>query len=316
MKEFSTSDRPLTFAALQRDQRNIATTRQLLRAGVPRGRIHRFVKVKGWTRLSKGIYCLSSSTPDARQWAIAAALRAEEWKVPYGIGGLSAAQAYGLTIRREAKPTVWAPRGRQFAGLPGCRIREDGQERLSRARRDRWPNLTSPEDTVVDLAAELDGFDLAAILASAVQTGLVTHSSLLTVLTPRRRGSEFLLELLEDSHGLDSILEVVLARCVFEPHALPTPVRQARITRHSIADALIDEYALIIEADGASYHDAEADAVRDAEHSRLGFVTLRFGYHRLIDDPCSVAREIADALAERGWPGSLRACPRCPDPQR
>ena len=310
------TERPFTLTDLRRHQHSVATMKQLIRAGVAPTRTLRNVRADVWARMAHGIYDLDPRHPHPLRWPIAAALRADASGTSYAIGGLTAARQYGLTRTVETPITVWVPTKHLRADLPGCRIREDGQHRLGRTNRAEWPHLTCPEDTVIDLAGELDGFEMAAVLAAALQKTLLNRRSLENVLDQRTRvhGRGLLNSLLEDCDGLDSILEVILARPVLAAHGLPEPIRQARITRHSICDALIEEYALILEADGATYHDAEADADRDAEHTRLGFTTLRFGSRRLIDDPCGVAADIATTLAERGWSGSLRACPRCPDP--
>lgn len=56
---------------------------------------------------------------------------------------------------------------------------------------------------------------------------------------------------------------------------------------------------LIIEADGAAFHDPERDAIRDAELRALGYVVLRFDYDRIVFDLEAVLSEIEAALASR-----------------
>lgn len=53
---------------------------------------------------------------------------------------------------------------------------------------------------------------------------------------------------------------------------------------------------LIIEADGAAYHDAEKDARRDAELRALGYTVLRFTYDEIVFDLESVLDRVESAL--------------------
>lgn len=55
---------------------------------------------------------------------------------------------------------------------------------------------------------------------------------------------------------------------------------------------------LIVEADGAAFHDPEKDAIRDAAFRSLGYVVLRFGYDRIVNDIEGVIDEIEAALRE------------------
>jgi very-short-patch-repair endonuclease len=56
---------------------------------------------------------------------------------------------------------------------------------------------------------------------------------------------------------------------------------------------------LIIEADGAAFHDPERDRIRDAELRALGYVVLRFDYDRIVFDLEAVLDEIEAALTSR-----------------
>lgn len=54
---------------------------------------------------------------------------------------------------------------------------------------------------------------------------------------------------------------------------------------------------LIVEADGAAFHDPEQDALRDAELRRLGYRVLRFTYDEIVFDIEGVLDRIVAALA-------------------
>lgn len=54
---------------------------------------------------------------------------------------------------------------------------------------------------------------------------------------------------------------------------------------------------LIVEADGAAFHDEVRDALRDAEWRQRGYRVLRFSYDRIVHDLDAVLDEIAAALS-------------------
>lgn len=54
---------------------------------------------------------------------------------------------------------------------------------------------------------------------------------------------------------------------------------------------------LIVEADGAAFHDPAKDAERDAHFRSLGYVVLRFSYERITGDIQGVLDEIEAAIA-------------------
>lgn len=57
---------------------------------------------------------------------------------------------------------------------------------------------------------------------------------------------------------------------------------------------------LIVEADGAQYHDPEADAVRDALLATLGYLVLRFGYDEIVFGIDAVLDMVELTLVGRG----------------
>ncbi|MDO5066036.1 MAG: DUF559 domain-containing protein [Propionibacteriaceae bacterium] len=95
-------------------------------------------------------------------------------------------------------------------------------------------------------------------------------------------------------------------------HRLPALTRQDARLRGAIFDGSYEEYQLVIELDGREFHDDERDRRRDNRTMlRLGWVTLRYGWRDVVHESCRVAREVAEALRQRGWDGELRPCHRC-----
>ncbi len=80
----------------------------------------------------------------------------------------------------------------------------------------------------------------------------------------------------------------------------PFPGRSPGLQR---VDALVPAWALVVEADGRTWHtrleDFERDRRRDAEAASAGFQTLRFTYHQLVDEPRWVRRILLETGARR-----------------
>lgn len=79
-------------------------------------------------------------------------------------------------------------------------------------------------------------------------------------------------------------------------------------------DVLIEEWKVIVEADGRAWHtrvaDFEYDRWRDNEALRHGYTTVRFTWHQLVHQPrwCrTVLLAAATGHRRSGWDGSFRA---------
>jgi len=95
-------------------------------------------------------------------------------------------------------------------------------------------------------------------------------------------------------------------RDVFRGPGLPRlvqqhPVRLPSATVH--LDAAVPELGIAIELDGAALHgsaaDRERDTRRDVALAALGWVVLRFSYHRLTTDPEGCRQELLQVCAAR-----------------
>jgi very-short-patch-repair endonuclease len=91
---------------------------------------------------------------------------------------------------------------------------------------------------------------------------------------------------------LETLLRIALLRRGIGP-VLP----QFQPTAYWWTDFLILG-RLIVEADGAAFHDPDKDALRDAELRRLGYRVLRFTYQEIVFDIEGVLDRIVTALAE------------------
>ena len=83
---------------------------------------------------------------------------------------------------------------------------------------------------------------------------------------------------------------------------LPRPEADHRIGRYRV-DFAWPEHLLVVETDGARFHDhharVRADHARDAELQRRGYAVLRFAWQEVTGEPAVVAARIAGLLASR-----------------
>ncbi|GIG89778.1 PDDEXK family nuclease [Plantactinospora endophytica] len=74
-------------------------------------------------------------------------------------------------------------------------------------------------------------------------------------------------------------------------------------------------YRVRVELDGRAAHPAERrwrDAQRDNAAAVDGETTLRYGWTDTTENPCHVARQIANVLRHNGWRASPHPCgPTC-----
>ena len=226
------------------------------------------------------------------------------------LGGTSAAFLHGLEKAEPTRITVYTRRqvspktGFQFIR----RTRTSGGE----------PPRTTYEATVVDLCADLDEDELAALLADALSSRKTKAKQLLDEIAGRRRvpHRNLLRQVLGDtSQGAHSALERRYLTDVERAHGLPAATRQAHAHAKHRNDVWYEDYGLLVELDGKAHHRGSAalhDRARDNDHALLGLITLRFGWNDVAGiAACQTAELVAAALAGRGWPGPLTPCSRC-----
>ena len=90
---------------------------------------------------------------------------------------------------------------------------------------------------------------------------------------------------------LESLLRLGLDRRGIGPQTL-----QFSPDGRRFVDILVGS-RLLLEADGAEFHDPEKDAIRDADFRSLGYVVLRFTYEQIVFDLEAVLDQIEAALA-------------------
>ena len=94
--------------------------------------------------------------------------------------------------------------------------------------------------------------------------------------------------------------------------------RVLRGGRSEYRDLVYGAYGVVVETGGRMAHLVTAawrDAHRDNAAAADGFLTLRYSWSDVNGRPCYIARQVAAALTQRGWPGKLSPCsPACTAP--
>ncbi len=323
-------DLPPAALELARCQSGVLARAQLIDMGLSRHSVERLSRA--WVRIARGIYLIGPDTGAvpwlSRVWA-GVLLGGQGARAC----GLTAAALHGLAVPGEdlhGRTPRPGARGQDAAPIhvlvPGRHVgphagfvfaREASGSRSTSTGQD--PPRTRIEDTALDLCAAGDAAAVVTWLMRACQRRLSTPDRLRRSAEGRRtmRHRGLVLEILTDvEQGATTPLEYRAVRDVFRPHGLPRVRLQFRPgSANRLVDGAIVAYLVLIELDGRLGHAEEGafrDANRDNAHTLDGWITLRFGWFDITGDPCGMAGQIARLLTLRGWPGSLRRCPRCP----
>jgi hypothetical protein len=303
------------------EQAGIVSRRQVLRLGLPGSTVVSKVRHGLWQQVHPGVYAAFTGTVawEARLWA--AVLYA-------GPGALlsheTAAEVLHLTDRRFPVIQVTIPHSRRVRPPHGVRIHRSSVDYP------RWrplrgiPPHTFYADTIIDLvAATGDLDDVVAWISRGVARKMVTRSELDAAVAARGR--------LRWRDQLDEIIGTVAGGSHFpleyrydhdveRAHGLPAATRQAKFVMpdgtRGFRDRCYENYGLIVELDGATYHQADQrgrDRARDNEAAATTGATLRYGWADVAVVPCETAGQVYRALTKRGYPGAIRPCsPGCP----
>lgn len=304
----------LRIAGLLERQEGVLTRVQAQRAGLSPRIITGRLASGQWQRLHKGVFTtFSGPVPRAaRLWG--AVLRAGDNAV---LSHQTAAEIWKLSDEPSSSIHVSVPRQAGSLEIPGLVLHHSS--RLPAARHPaRLPPQTTLEETVLDLT------DLARTAEEAVawpikacQRRLTTPGRITDALEARSRARwrrDLNDAITEVRAGVHSPLELRYLRDVERKHGLPRGDRQVltiRGGRRQYLDVRYSPYRVVVELDGVSAHPAESrqyDARRDNANTLDGFRSLRYGWVPVAYHACTVAREVADLLRQRGWRGTPRSC--------
>ncbi len=154
--------------------------------------------------------------------------------------------------------------------------------------------LTSPSQTLVDLATELDSVPLDRAVNDADKRGLIDPETLRGQLSqfggqPGVRPLRLLLDKLFFRLS-DSDLEIYFRRIV-RAARLPMPLSKQRVNKFEV-DFYWPHLGLVVETDGLRYHRTPSaqtrDARRDRAHIMAGMTPLRFTHYEVRYEPARV----------------------------
>jgi very-short-patch-repair endonuclease len=184
--------------------------------------------------------------------------------------------------------------GVRFHGRPSLRAKDI-------LRRDDIPT-TSPSQTLLDLAPELDHVQLERAVNDADKRGLIDPETLREQLDrfsgqPGVRPLRHLLDKLFFQLS-DSDLEIYFRRLVREGK-LPMPLSKQRVNSFEV-DFFWPDFGLVVETDGLRYHRTPSaqlkDARRDRAHVMAGMTPLRFTHYEVRCEPTLVRNSLARTI--------------------
>jgi very-short-patch-repair endonuclease/predicted transcriptional regulator of viral defense system len=279
-------------------QHGIVTRRQLLALGFGRRSIEHRVARGRLFPVSRGVYAVGWPALSQRRRWMAAVLAGGEG------AALSHRSAAALwEIGEEGDSIDISVRRRCELRRPGVRFR--GRPSLAPGDlvlRDDLP-LTSPAQTLVDLATELGPIALERAVNDADKRDLIDPEALREDLTrfdsnPGIRPLRQLLDRLFFRLS-DSDLEIYFRRIV-RSAKLPIPLTKERVNKFEV-DFFWPDLGLVVETDGLRYHRTPSaqlrDARRDRAHVTAGMTPLRFTHYEVRYEPGRVRAELVKTVA-------------------
>jgi very-short-patch-repair endonuclease len=279
-------------------QHGIVTRRQLLALGFgPRSIEHRVARGRLFP-VSLGVYAVGwPALNQKRRWMAAvlaggegAALSHRSAAALWEIGGEEDGRI-DISVRRRCE---LRRAGIRFHGRPGLRA-----ENI--LCRDDVP-VTSPIQTLLDLATELDPIPLERAVNNADKRDLINPEALREQLVryggqPGVRPLRRLLDKLF-FHLSDSDLEIYFRRIV-RTAKLPIPLSKQRVNDFEV-DFFWPDLGLVVETDGLRYHRTPSaqlkDARRDRAHVMAGMTPLRFTHYEVRYEPTRVRNSLARTI--------------------
>jgi very-short-patch-repair endonuclease len=268
------------FAARQRD---LVAAWQLVRAGWTRAMVEHYVREHRWQAVHPGVYAVSYSPLTPEQLRMAATLTAPNTFLSHA----SAGAHYGICRSPERFQTVVRPGSRGRHRTNGLLVRYSTTLCRDIGTFDGVP-ITSPERTLVDLAAHADP---ARALREARRLKLTTPYSLAVSLTKHRnrRGTNRL------EHLNDHYAGIPYSRCRSDAEAkalehLHDAGAEAPEVNQKVAGEEADltwpKRMLIIEIDGPQFHQIGAeDARKQRIWEQAGYTVRRIGSDDVYDRP-------------------------------
>ena len=242
-------------------QHGVVTRAQLLSAGFSSMEIRRRVENGLLLPFHRGVYRVGHRAPSIEAAYMAAVLACGEGAA---LSGRAAAHLHGLIKVRPPPPEVTAPTERRVPGIRTRRSRLDERD----ATRQRGIPLTTVPRTLVDLAAVLDGDDLARAAHEAGVRYRTTPAQVKAVLarTPRAPGAAKLRWVMEGAPVSLSKLEKRFLD-LLRSAGLPLPQTNRPAGGHRV-DCRWPEYRLTVELDSYRFHNSRYASEQDRRRER------------------------------------------------
>jgi len=267
------------------------TRGDLRRAGLTDSEIRHWIRTRRLLREHRGVYALGHAAPTAYGRFMAAVLACGE---AAALSSLSAAVLWGLLPDREHEIHVTTT-GPHRRGPKGIRLHRAATVHTTRHH---GIPVTTPTQTILDLAAQATDRDLATATNEAQVRRLIRPDTILTSAVGRR-GASRLTALLEDGPGhTRSEAERRLLALVARAH-LPRPLTNVKVAGHEV-DAFWPRHGLVLEVDGYAAHYTrtafERDRRRDQDLLASGLRTMRTTWRQIAREPEALAARLAVAL--------------------
>lgn len=289
-------DRAISLIA--RPQHGVFNHVQVIQVGGSHRQVSRRLGTGDWLLLDRGVYALASSPPTWRRQVIAAVLS----KNRAIASGVTAGALHNIPGCRRGRPEITIPHSGSAASALAVVRRRSDFTAIDTVVLDRIPT-SSVAETLFDLARRMPLPMLEGAVDHCLVRNGVTSTDLQAVLDrisgSRLKGTKAFREcvagLSDDYVPTESELERMLLRAIDDPR-VPAIDRQARLVWWPVmphrVDAVIEDWRLILEADGRTFHTKRADFERDRERDNLavahGYRVMRFTYRALKTDPRGV----------------------------
>jgi very-short-patch-repair endonuclease len=292
----------LAVAQLACEQNGVVSVRQLNECGLNSGAITVRVRRAQLHRIHRGVYAVGTEALTLRGTFTAAVLACGADAV---LSHRAAAAWHAMLRWHGGLPDVIVPRGGGRAMQAIRSHRSNSLDPFDVWRRDGIL-VTSPARTVLDLAADMSAKALRRMVRQAFADRILSVRQLHDVLarSPRHPGAARLRALLADgyvptrSELEDRALDLLAAAGIERPEVNPQLVLGERAIE---PDLLWRKRRLVVELDGATWHDdrfaREDDAERQALLEAHGYRVLRISWRQLVDHPRQTIARLRAALA-------------------
>jgi hypothetical protein len=285
----------------------VVSQKEAIALGMSRSTLRRRIAEGVFVDLQPGVLAIPGAVDEFRLdlWAACSKLNAV-------VSHEAAAHIHGLDRQRFVKPTVSVPvrRSKDLVGVTVHQLTDLAPDHIVDV--DGLP-VTSPERTIIDLAAVVREGHLARILDNGLASALVDFDTLESMFASLGRrgkpGTALLRKLLEARGGEyvppDGELERRLI-LVLERAGLPDPVRQFRAPWLRPVNGRVDlaypAHRLVIEGDSRRWHllmeAFETDRLRDNAAQLAGWRIFRFTWAEITNSPERVASTVRRGLED------------------